>query len=365
MKLIILFGTRPEIIRLSLIIKHLDPFCELVLVHTGQNYDEALSEVFLRELQVRALDLHLGVRSASFSEQAGQIIARVGDALDQVKPDRLLILGDTNSGLAAIVAARRGIPVFHLEAGNRCYDDRVPEEINRRMIDHSSSILMPYTQRSKENLLREGFERDRIFVVGNPIFEVLNAFDSKIQGSDVLNRLELLPQQYFLATVHRAENVDDAQRLGNLVEGFSSIAETYQMPFIVSTHPHTADSIRRFGLQAKSERVRLIKPLGFFDFIALERKARCVLTDSGTVQEECCIFGIPNVTTRDVTERAETLECGSNMLSSANPRLMLESVKLALSSSCEWRPPEEYLEKHVSHTVTKIVLGYTALRKRA
>jgi len=202
-------------------------------------------------------------------------------------------------------------------------------------------------------------------VVGNPIFEVLNVFDSKIQGSDALNRLGLLPQQYFLATVHRAENVDDAQRLGNLLEGFSSIAETYKMPMVVSTHPHTADKIHRFGLCVKSERVRLIKPIGFFDFIALERKARCVLTDSGTVQEECCIFGIPNVTTRDVTERAETLECGSNMLSSADPRLMLESVELVLSSPCEWRPPEEYLEKHVSHTVAKIVLGYTALRKRA
>jgi UDP-N-acetylglucosamine 2-epimerase (non-hydrolysing) len=364
MKLMVLFGTRPEIIRLSLIIKRLDPFCELVLVHTGQNYDEALSEVFLRELQVRALDLHLGVRSASFPEQAGQIIARVGDALDQLKPERLLILGDTNSGLAAIVAARKGIPVFHLEAGNRCYDDRVPEEINRRIIDHSSSVLMPYTQRSKENLLREGIERDRIFVVGNPIYEVLNTFGPKIQASDALENLQLSPQQYFLATLHRAENVDDAERLGSLLEGLSSVADTYRMPVVVSTHPRTADKIRRFALHVRSERVRLLQPMGFFDFVALERKALCVLTDSGTVQEECCIFGIPSITTRDVTERAETLECGSNMLIGADPRLMLQAVNLVLGSACEWRAPEEYLEKQVSKTVAKIVLGYTALRRR-
>jgi UDP-N-acetylglucosamine 2-epimerase (non-hydrolysing) len=364
MKVLTVLGTRPEIIRLSLIIEKLDRLCDHKLVHTGQNFDPNLSDVFFHDLGVRAPDYYLGAVGETFGQEISQILSAFDKVLSQERPDALLILGDTNSGLCSILAKRMGIPVYHMEAGNRCYDDRVPEEVNRRIIDHSSDILMPYTQRSKENLVREGIERDRIFVVGNPIYEVLNVFDSKFQESGALNHLELLPQQYFLATVHRAENVDDAQRLGNLLEGFSSIAETYKMPMVVSTHPHTADKIHRFGLCVKSERVRLIKPIGFFDFIALERKARCVLTDSGTVQEECCIFGIPNVTTRDVTERAETLECGSNMLSSADPRLMLESVKLVLSSPCEWRPPEEYLEKHVSHTVAKIVLGYTTLRKR-
>ena len=359
MKLMTLFGTRPEIIRLSVIIKHLDHFCEQVLVHTGQNYDENLSDVFFRELGLRQPDLYLGVRATDFAEQVGQIIARAGEALDQVNPDRLLILGDTNSGLAAIVAARRGIPVFHLEAGNRCYDDRVPEEINRRIIDHCSSALMPYTHRSKENLLREGIERDCIFVIGNPIYEVLNTFAPQIQASDALARLGLEPRQYFLVTMHRAENVDDPGRLANLLEGLHQIEAKYQQPIIVSLHPRTADKMHRFGLEVQSDVIRLLRPLGFFDFVKLERNARCVLSDSGTVQEECCIFGVPNVTIRDVTERPETIECGSNILTGAEPEMIVQAVDIVLDSPCDWTPPAEYVERYVSTAVAKIVLGYS------
>jgi UDP-N-acetylglucosamine 2-epimerase (non-hydrolysing) len=358
MKVMTLFGTRPEIIRLSQVIKHLDRFCEQVLVHTGQNYDPNLSDVFFQELELRPPDIHLGIQAIGFADQAGQILAGAGEVLAQVRPDRLLILGDTNSGLAAIVAARMGIPVYHMEAGNRCYDDRVPEEINRRIIDHCSAVLMPYTHRSKENLLREGIERQRIFVIGNPIHEVLNAYARQIEASDVMSRLGITSGEFFLVTLHRAENVDQPQRLEQLLSGLARVADTYQEPMVVSLHPRTADKLARFGLDPQSERVHLLLPLGFFDFVKLERKAHCVLSDSGTVQEECCIFGVPSVTLRDVTERAETVEVGSNILTGAEPEMILRAVKVALGSSTSWRPPVEYLEGDVSTTVAKIVLGY-------
>ena len=358
MNLMTIFGTRPEIIRLSVIIKHLDRFCKQVLVHTGQNYDANLSDVFFRELELRQPDMYLGVQATSFAEQVGQIISRTGEVMENINPDRVMILGDTNSGLAAIVAARRGIPVFHLEAGNRCYDDRVPEEINRRLIDHCSTVLMPYTHRSKENLLREGIDRDRIFVIGNPINEVLSTYASQIATSDILARLGLEPRQYFVATMHRAENVDDPERCKNVFAGLHLLETKYQQPIMVSLHPRTRDKMRQHDIHVDSEYIRLLTPLGFFDFVTLERKARAVLTDSGTVQEECCILRVPNVTIRDVTERPETVECGSNILAGVEPEMIVQAVDLVLNSSCDWTPPEEYVEQHVSAAVVKIVLGY-------
>ena len=358
MKVVTLFGTRPEIIRLSEVIKQLDRFCEQTLVHTGQNYDPNLSDVFFDELQVRQPDLQLGVQAASFAEQVGQILARAGEVLARLKPDRLLILGDTNSALAAIIAARLRIPVYHMEAGNRCYDDRVPEEINRRIIDHSSNVLMPYTHRSKENLLREGIERQRIFVIGNPIYEVLNAHTAQIDASDVLARLNVTAGQFFLVTLHRAENVDQPERLASLLNGLARVADNYQRPVVFSVHPRTADKLTYFGFDPQSNRVRLLKPLGFFDFVKLERSAFGVLSDSGTVQEECCLFNVPNVTVRDVTERAETVEVGSNILSGADPDMIVNTMQIALETSRAWTPPVEYAEPQVARTVVKIVLGY-------
>jgi len=357
-KLMTIFGTRPEIIRLSRIIRQLDPFCEQTLVHTGQNYDESLSDIFFRDFGLRPPDLYLGVREASFPDQAGQILSRVGEAMRQTRPDRVLILGDTNSGLSSIVAARQGIEVFHLEAGNRCYDDRVPEEINRRIIDHCSTILMPYTNRSKDNLVREGIERERIFVVGNPISEVLETYAAGIEASPVLDRLQIKPRFYFLATMHREENVNVPEHLSQLMSGLELVASHFGQPVIVSLHPRTADKVQRFGLKIQGGDVRLLQPMSFFDFVALEKSARCVITDSGTVQEECCIFNIPNVTIRDVTERPETIECGSNILSGSDPSMICHAVELALGSQTTWRPPTEYCERQVSSTVAKIVLGF-------
>jgi UDP-N-acetylglucosamine 2-epimerase (non-hydrolysing) len=357
-KILTLFGTRPEIIRLSLIVRRLDQRCEQLLVHTGQNYEPSLSDVFFDELGIRAPDVNLGVRAGTFAEQAAQIIERSGELLRKERPDRILILGDTNSGLAAIVAARMRIPVYHMEAGNRCFDDRVPEEINRRLIDHCSAVLLPYTHRSKEHLLSEGIRRARIFVIGNPIREVIDAQSESISSSQVLQRLGLEKGRYMLATLHRAENVDDPARLKSFLTGLAALTREWAEPVIVSVHPRTAARIVESGLQGQVDRLRLLSPFGFGDFVALEKQAMCVLSDSGTVQEECCIFGVPNVTLRDVTERPETIECGSNILSGADPASIATAVRIALDSGRAWRVPDEYLAPEVSSTVTKILLGF-------
>jgi UDP-N-acetylglucosamine 2-epimerase (non-hydrolysing) len=358
MKVMTVFGTRPEIIRLSRVIPLLDELCEQVLVHTGQNYDANLSDIFMRDLGIREPDVHMGVRGGSFAEQAGAIIANSAELFSTHRPDRVLILGDTNSGLVAIVAARLGIPVYHMEAGNRSYDDRIPEEINRRIIDGCSHVLMPYTERSKDNLVREGVERQRIFVTGNPIFEVLRHYAPQIDGSKVLDTLSIAERDYFLVTLHRAENVDDPARLESFLTALARVADEWQKPMIVSVHPRMADKLARFKLGAGSDRIRMMEPLNFFDFVRLEKSAFCVLSDSGTVQEECCIFNVPNVTLRDVTERAETIECGSNVLSGADADMIVSAVRLATRSSQRWVPPAEYVADDVSRTVAKIVLGY-------
>lgn len=355
MRLLTLFGTRPEIIRLSLIVRALDLHCDQLLVHTGQNSQDGLSGVFFREMGIRAPDFFLEVKSSTFSEQAANILTRVDRVMADTSPDRVLILGDTNSGLASVVAARRGIPVYHLEAGNRCYDDRVPEEVNRRIIDHTSTILMPYTNRSKDNLIREGISRERIAVVGNPIFEVMNGFADQIEASDILSRLGLEAGGFFLVTAHRAENVDNAERIKDLARGWDEIAARWKLPVIVSVHPRTADRLDRYGLAPDSGLVRQLEPMGFFDFSKLERNARCVITDSGTVQEECCILRVRNVTARDTTERPETIECGSNVLAGVRPDAVTTAVDLVLRSRCDWDPPVEYLAANVAERVARIV----------
>lgn len=363
MKVMTIFGTRPEIIRLSLVMQQLDDHCDHVTVHTGQNFDESLSDIFIRELQVRTPDIHLGIRASNFGDQAGQLLSKIDEVLEGEHPDRVLILGDTNSALSSIVAARRGIPVFHMEAGNRCYDDRVPEEVNRRLVDHSSTILLPYTHRSKENLVREGIDRERIFVTGNPIYEVLMHFEQKIEASTALERFAVSTNGYFLVTMHRSENVDQAQRLDQLLSALTQVADSYQLPMLVSVHPRTASKLDEYSLIPNSDRVRLLEPMGFFDFVKLERNARAVLSDSGTVQEECAIFRIPNVTLRDVTERPETISAGSNILAGVRTEEVLRGLELALSLPNTWTIPDGYVTPNVASTVTKIVLGYLSTRK--
>jgi UDP-N-acetylglucosamine 2-epimerase (non-hydrolysing) len=358
MKVLTILGTRPEIIRLSLIISKLDPLCQHVLVHTGQNYDFNLNDIFFQQLKVRQPDYFLGVRSSTFGEQISKILTEIEKVFLKEKPDKFLVLGDTNSSLAAIIAKRMAIPVYHMEAGNRCYDNRVPEEVNRRIIDHSSDILMPYTERSRANLIKEGIEGQRIYVTGNPIFEVISHYEPYVKESTILEKLYLSKGKYFLVTMHREENVDIEERFRSLIKAFDLIQKKYQIPVICSLHPRTNNRMQKFCLKITNDQVKLFEPFGFFDFISLERNAFCVLSDSGTVQEECCIFKIPNVTIRDVTERPETIESGSNILSGADTESVMNCVNVVLNQKHEWTPPCEYLMPDVSSTVVKIVLGY-------
>jgi len=356
MRVMTVLGTRPEIIRLSSVIPLLDEGCDHLLVHTGQNFDHRLNEIFFKDLSVRAPDANLGARG-DFAAQVGAILVGVEALFKKHRPDRVLILGDTNSGLAAIVAKRLGIAVYHMEAGNRCYDDRVPEEVNRRIIDHCSTVLMPYTNRSRANLLREGIPGERIFTTGNPIKQVLDRFSDRIGSSTVLKELKLLPREFFLATMHRAENVDSPDRLRQLIDALGKVAAQYRYPVVCSVHPRTAAAIQRFGVNSTRQGLRLVEPMSFFDFVALERTAFCCLSDSGTVQEEACIFGVPNVTIREVTERPETVECGSNFVAGTDPDSILRAVGLVTTVGTGWTPPPEYLACSVAETCCKILLS--------
>ena len=363
MKIMTVLGTRPEIIRLSRIIPALDEHLaadggQHLLVHTGQNYDERLSGLFFRQLGVRGPDVELGIKAGGIGEQIGRILARSEELILKERPDRLLILGDTNSGLTALIARRFGIPVYHMEAGNRCFDDRVPEEVNRRVIDHCSTVLMPYTERSRQNLLREGIAGQNIYVTGNPINEVIGAYGEQIAASGILDELELEAGKYFAVTMHRAENVDNPQRLRSLIDALARLHEIHGHPVVCSFHPRTRAKVKQFDVDIARAGLRFLEPLGFFDFVRLEQSAFCLLSDSGTVQEEACLFGVPNVTIRDVTERPETIECGSNVLASCDTETIVRLVDLVTRQVPEWPCPPEYLVENVTDVVLRIVLGY-------
>jgi UDP-N-acetylglucosamine 2-epimerase (non-hydrolysing) len=357
MKIMTILGTRPEIIRLSRVIPLLDQLCDHVVVHTGQNYDRTLNDIFFEDLKLRQPDYICDCKSNSMMGQIASILVECEKIMLSEKPDRLLILGDTNSALSAMIAKRLSIPVFHMEAGNRCYDDRVPEEVNRRIVDHSSDILMPYTERSRANLLWEGIDGARIYVTGNPILEVLEHYSPQIDQSTIQRKLGLAPKKYFLITLHRAENVDVEERLTKFIKAFQQLYQEYKIPLICSLHPRTRSQLEKQN-KGFEEGVRVMEPVGLFDFVNLEQNALCVLSDSGTVQEECCIFKVPNVTLRDVTERPETIEAGSNFIAGCESDSILRAVKLVLGQNCSWEPPKEYLIKEVSSTVARIILGY-------
>jgi UDP-N-acetylglucosamine 2-epimerase (non-hydrolysing) len=364
LKVLTVLGTRPEIIRLGPVIERLDERCDHQVAHTGQNYDPALSDAFFSELGVRPPDHRLEISGATPAERIGRIMTGVEALLESERPDRLLVLGDTDSGISAFVAKRRGVPVFHMEAGNRCFDDSVPEEVNRRVIDHCSDVLMPYTERSRSNLRREGFESDRIFVTGNPIKEVLDRHASSIARSQVLEELGIQRGEYLLLTAHRQETVDVESRLRSVIDGVKGAAAETGLKLVCSIHPRTRSRLEEFGFSFEGEGVIVSPPFGFFDFVHLEQNARCVVTDSGTVQEECCILGVPAVTIRDSTERPETIECGSNILAGVDPASVSRSVAGALGAAGGWVPPPEYLADRVSGTVASIVLGVGTGRPR-
>lgn len=357
MKIMTVLGTRPEIIRLSRVMTRLDELCEHVVVFTGQNYDPNLSTIFFEQLQLRKPDYRLETRAETTWAQIGNILAQTDKLLETLKPDRFLILGDTNSALTAQCAKRRGIPVYHMEAGNRCFDDRVPEEVNRRVIDHSSDVLLPYTNRSRDHLLREAFHPGRVYVTGNPIKEVMDFYAPEIDASDVLSRMALSADGYFLVTLHRAENVDIPERLHAFMEAFAAMSRHYGVPVLLSLHPRTRSRLEAGSFKV-GDGVRFIDPPGFFDFVKLEKHAKALLSDSGTVQEEGCIMYRPTVTLRDVTERPETLECGSNILSGCGVEEILRCLKMVLAREGQWSIPTEYAEKQVSNTIGNLLLGY-------
>lgn len=350
-------GTRPEIIRLSRVIPFIDRYFDHVFVHTGQNYADNLSRVFFDELGVRMPDVAINVDVSSLGRQLATLFEAFEQLLDTHQPDKVLLLGDTNSALVAFNCKRRGIPVYHMEAGNRCYDDRVPEEVNRRVIDHCSTVLMPYTTRSAENLVREGFQRQHIFVIGNPIYEVLQSYNEQIDASSALEKHNVVPGQYLLATMHRAENVDERRLFEQLCAALGSVADLYDMPLILSVHPRIRNRLQPafFG----TERVRPIDAMPFFEFVKLQKNAALVLTDSGTVQEECAIFRVPVITIRDTTERPETIEAGSNIISSTSSEAIMTAATFLRDQPRMglWEPPPEYLEPNVAEKVTRILLG--------
>lgn len=358
MKIMTILGTRPEIIRLSLIIKKLDRLCENhVLVHTGQNYIPSLSDIFFKELEIRRPDYHIRQKNNSLGAQLGTMFQELEKIVLKEKPDQALILGDTNSALSAILLERMGVAVTHMEAGNRCFDLNVPEEKNRRIVDHVSSFNMPYTPNSRENLLREGIPVNRIVISGNPIYEVLQYYESKISQSKILQKLQLKKKQYFLVTIHRAENVDSEKNLREILKGLNLVAGAFNKRMICSIHPRTKSKLDRLRPLELHPLIEFHEPFGFLDFIRLQKYAFCVLTDSGTVQEESCIFRVPAVTVRNTTERPETVQCGSNIVSGISASGILSAVRVMVEHQPDWPLPAGYGDPHVSEKVVKFLLG--------
>jgi UDP-N-acetylglucosamine 2-epimerase (non-hydrolysing) len=358
MRIATVLGTRPEIIRLSIIMKRLDMLADKhVVIHTGQNFTYSLSDVFFEQLGLRQPDYRM---QGGHRTPGGQLAAMFGEIepiLNREKPDRLLVLGDTNSALTAVLAERMGIPVVHMEAGNRCFDLSVPEEKNRRIIDAVSSINMPYTRQSKDHLLKEGFPSRRIIVTGNPIYEVLQHYASNIEASRVLETLGLQERDYFLVTSHRAENVDVPEHLDGILGSLNLLAEEYGKRLICSTHPRMRERMNQLTSIRMHPLVELHEPFGFFDFVKLEQNALCALSDSGTVQEECCIFRVPTVTMRGSTERPETVDCGSNIVAGLESARIAASVRTMLRLKPDWSCPQGYTDPDVSSRVVKFLLG--------
>ena len=362
LKVMTIVGTRPEIIRLSRTITVLDQHCDQCLVHTGQNYDYELNQVFFEQLQIRKPDIFLEAAGASAAETIGHVIAKIDVVLDQQKPEAVLILGDTNSALAAIAAKRRKIPVFHMEAGNRSFDQRVPEEINRRIVDHIADINLTYSTIAREYLLREGLPPDQVIKTGSPMFEVLHHYLPKIEGSDVLPRLGLEAESYFLVSAHREENIDSDRQFVKLVAVLNTLAEEHDLPVIVSTHPRTQR--RLDSVSAKFHPlVRLMKPLGFLDYVHLQMRAKAVLSDSGTITEEASILNFPALNIREAHERPEGMEEAAVMMVG----LELERIRQALAMVVKQSRGIErglsvvtdYDVPNVSEKIVRIILSYT------
>lgn len=355
MKIVTIIGTRPEFIRLSRVIPLLDKYSKHTIIHTGQNYDYNLDKIFFKSLKIRKPDIFLNAKG-SFGEQLSKIFDKLEKILIKIKPDRFLVLGDTNSSLGAVIAKRLSVPVFHMEAGNRQYNDEVPEEINRRIIDHSSDILMPYTNRSCDNLVKEGIDRKKIFITGNPIFEVMNFYQKEINSSNIQKKLNLTKKNYFLLTSHRQENVDNFDKLKDLISTLNTICEFKKKKIIWPIHPRTKIRLKKFKIKLHKD-LKLIDPLDFFDFSNLEKNCLCIITDSGTVQEEAAILKKPNLIIREATERPETIEAGSSIIIGSSKKNIKKQVQIALELSGLEENISEYMVLNVSQKIIKILFS--------
>jgi len=362
LKVMTIVGTRPEIIRLSRIIAKLDQYCDHVLVHTGQNYDYELNEVFFIDLDIRKPDNFLEAAGGNAAETIGQVIMAADKVMEQHQPEALLLLGDTNSALAAIAAKRRKIPIFHMEAGNRCFDFRVPEEINRRIVDHTADIHLPYSEIARDYLLREGLPPDQVIKTGSPMREVIEHYLPGIEGSVVLQQLGLKAQEYFIVSSHREENVDSPESLQKLFAILNALAERYQEPVIVSTHPRTRKRMDALGLTAHPL-VQFLKPFGFFDYVKLQTQARAVLSDSGTITEESSILNFPALNLREVHERPEGFEEASVIFVGMNIDRVMQGLEILESQprgvERSLRLVTDYAPNNVSDKVLRIIQSYT------
>ena len=367
LKVMSVVGTRPEIIRLSRVLAKLDEYCDHLIIHTGQNYDYELNEVFFKDLGVRKPDYFLNAAGKNAAETIGQVIIKVDDVLEQEKPEAMLVLGDTNSCISAIPAKRRKIPIFHMEAGNRCFDQRVPEETNRKIVDHTADINMTYSDIAREYLLAEGVPADRIIKTGSPMFEVLTHYMPQIDGYDVLSRLNLTPGNFFVVSAHREENVDTPKQLAKLANILNTVAERYNIPVVVSTHPRTRNRINENGIQFHKN-ILLLKPLGFHDYNHLQKNSRAVLSDSGTITEEFSIMNFPALNIREAHERPEGFEEGAVMMVGLESERVLQALEIIATQPRGelrlLRQVSDYSMPNVSDKVVRIIHSYTDYVKR-
>ncbi|EKN4690142.1 UDP-N-acetylglucosamine 2-epimerase (non-hydrolyzing) [Yersinia ruckeri] len=363
LKIVTVVGTRPEIIRLSRVISELDKYTNHILIHTGQNYDFELNEIFFNELKIRKPDYFLGAAGENAAETIGNVIIEADKIFEKISPDALLILGDTNSSLVSIAAKRKKIPIFHMEAGNRCFDYRVPEEINRKIVDHISDINLTYSEIARDYLLREGIPADQIIKTGSPMREVLDFYKNDISNSEILTKLKLKPQEYFLVSAHREENVDSPERLKMLIDILNAISDKYNQPVIFSTHPRTRNRIDSLNISV-SDNINFLKPFGFLDYVNLQQHAHVVLSDSGTITEESSILNFPALNLRDVHERPEGFEEAAVMFVGLDIDRIIQGIDILKDQqsgeqSRDLHMVSDYQINNVSKKVLRIIMSYT------
>jgi len=367
LKIITIVGTRPEIIRLSRVISKLDSNLNHLLVHTGQNYDYELNEVFFKELEIPKPNYFLGVNTTSLGNVLGDTLIKIEAVLKKEKPDVVLLLGDTNSCIAGIMAKRLHIPIYHMEAGNRSFDPNVPEEINRRIIDHIADFNLVYTENSRRHLLSEGLHHSRIYLTGSPMNEVLNYYSDNIGNSNILDTLSLKSKEFFVVSMHREENVDNVQILKTILSILNKLADDYGLPVIVSTHPRTRKRIRSLKKVDLNKKISLLKPFGFFDYVKLQKNALCVISDSGTISEESAILDFPAVTLRNSMERPEALDAGTIILTGFNVKIVMSSIKIVIAqykeSKVKRNIPDDYLITNTSERVLNLIIGTSKLSR--